>query len=111
MDGIENGAPYTIVVSGGKLVLTGAQGTPSATPPAFVTEKAAFWVDASEMTDGDAVSTWNDKRTGGAWSAEVRYRNAPVETPPVVVTTNGVKGVYFGGMSGKWMRFRKARAA
>ena len=42
MDGIENGAPYTLVVAGGKLSLTGAQGTPSATPPAFVTDKATF---------------------------------------------------------------------
>ena len=111
MDGIENGAPYTLVVAGGKLALTGAQGTPSATPPQFITDKATFWVDASEMTDGDTVSTWSDRRTGGAWSAEVRYRNALVETPPVVVTTNGVKGVYFGGMSGKWMRFHKNGAA
>ena len=111
MDGIENGAPYTLVVAGGKLSLTGAQGTPSATPPAFVTDKATFWVDASEMTDGDTVSTWSDKRTGGEWSAEVRYRNAPEETPPVVMTTNGVRGVYFGGQSGKWMRFRKNGAS
>ena len=107
MDGIENGAPYTLVVAGGKLSLTGAQGTPSAPPPQFITDKATFWVDASEMTDGDTVSTWSDRRTGGIWSAEVRYRNAPVETPPVVMTTNGVRGVYFGGKSGKWMRFRK----
>ena len=107
MDGIENGAPYTLVVAGGKLSLTGAQGTPSATPPAFVADKATFWVDASEMTDGDTVSIWSDRRTGGAWSAEVRYRNAPEETPPVVMTTNGVRGVYFGGKSGKWMRICK----
>ena len=107
MDGIENGAPYTLVVADGKLSLTGAQGTPSATPPAFVTEKAAFWVDASELTEGDTVTTWNDKRSGVALSATVKYRNAPEETPPVVMSTNGLKGVYFGGKSGKWMRFQK----
>ena len=107
MQNIENGAPYNITVADGKLSLTGAQGTPSATPPAFIAEKAEFWVDASELTEGDDVATWNDKRAGGAWSAVVQYRNAPVETPPVVVTTNGTKGVYFGGQSGKWMRFQK----
>ena len=34
MQNIENGAPYNITVADGKLSLTGAQGTPSATPPA-----------------------------------------------------------------------------
>ena len=107
MSGIKGAAPYNITVSGGKLALTGAKGTPSAEAPAFVAEKAEFWVDASELTEGDPVTTWNDKRSGAAWRAVVQYRNAPVETPPVVVTTNGTKGVYFGGQSGKWMRFQK----
>ena len=107
MQNIENGAPYNITVADGQLSLTGAQGTPSATPPAFVAEKAEFWVDASELTEGDAVTTWNDKRAGGIWSAVAQYRSAPEETPPVVMVTNGLKGVYFGGKSGKYMRFKK----
>ena len=110
MQSIEDGAPYNITVADGKLSLTGAQGTPSATPPAFVAEKAAFWVDASELTEGDTVATWNDKRGDNDWSAVAQYRNATVETPPVVMVTNGLKGVYFGGKSGKYMRFQKSGA-
>lgn len=107
MSCIDHAAPYEIVVADGTLSLTGSKGNPSTAVPDVVTQDAAFWTDASMLTVGDQVSTWNDRRSGAEWSASVRYRNAPDETPPVVAETNGLRGVYFGGRSGKWMKFQR----
>lgn len=104
---IDQSAPYSITVAGGKLSIVGESSAPSAEPPEVVRKRAAFWTDASELQEGDGVSVWSDRREGCCWSAVAKYRNAPVETPPVVAVTNGTKGIYFGGKSGKWMRFQK----
>lgn len=107
MSRIDTSAPYSVTVAGGKLSMSGASAASSTEPPEVVRTKAAFWTDASELQEGDSVTVWSDKRADGEWSAVARYRNAPVETPPVVAVTNGIKGIYFGGKSGKWMRFLK----
>lgn len=111
---IENATPYAIDVLAGKLTLSGAAGAPSATAPATA-QKAAVWLDASALTEGDSVSTWNDVRGGSGRYAAVAQWLSPIagadQVPPVVAVTNGMKGVYFGGKSGRWMAFRKAGAA
>lgn len=111
---IENATPYAIDVLAGKLTLSGAAGAPSVTAPATA-QKAAVWLDASALTEGDSVSTWNDVRGGSGRYAAVAQWLSPIagadQVPPVVAVTNGMKGVYFGGKSGRWMAFRKAGAA
>lgn len=103
---------YSINVLKGKMVLSGAAAEASApTAPAVVTEKAALWLDASTLTEGAAVSTWDDVRGAGYASAIAKQRISKVDQtevdPPVVATTNGSRGVYFGGKSGKWMSFQQ----
>jgi len=74
---IDTAAPYALNVLAGKLVLSGAAATPSTATAPAVAQTAAVWLDASDLTAGDSVSTWNDVRGGsGRYSAVAKWRNA-----------------------------------
>lgn len=119
----DRSAPNDMKVLNGTLkVLPGAL-VRRDTPPAFVAEKAAFWLDAAavdsfvtETADEVPVLRWCDRREAdptartypSALSGVVATGLANEDqTPPTVGACYGNRAVYFGGIgSGKHMAFK-----
>lgn len=126
---IDRSAPYAIDVLEGTLSIVPGDPVPDAAPPAFVAEKAAFWVDATPggglqtADDGGTarVTRWCDVResdpTARVWpSALPAYQSTgranDADAAPAATTFGGNAAVYFGGLgSGQHMLFKDASDA
>lgn len=100
----------------------GGSSAASAAAPSCVSEKAAFWVDASAdngtlVMDGETVSRWCDRREANPQSPSL-YNARPasagnagtVELPQTHVVNDGTNAVYFGGCNWsnkRYMQFYK----
>ena len=124
---VDRQAPYAVTALEGTLSLAAGNATADATPPAFISDKAAFWVDATPgkglQTEPDAedatvtrVTRWCDVR-----EADPSARSYTSALPahgvtgcaneqtgnPVVTNVDGNATVYFGGLgSGQYMAFK-----
>lgn len=124
---VDRQAPYAVTALEGPLALAPGDATTDATPPAFISDKAAFWVDATPgkglQTEPDAedatvtrVTRWCDVR-----EADPSARSYTSALPahgvtgcaneqtgnPVVTNVDGNATVYFGGLgSGQYMAFK-----
>ena len=134
---LANGPTHVEVLSG-SVALTQSAAAPALTVPAAITEKAALWLDCSDLTsmelgDGTAptsvgeyaarqgIARWNDRREATDPSVRdypyVLSSNAlgTVKADiglPELFKTNGVAGIYFGGFSsGRYMDLYSKAAA
>jgi len=124
---VDRQAPYAVTALEGTLALAPGDATADATPPAFISDKAAFWVDATPgkglQTEPDAedatitrVTRWCDVREAdpsarsytSALPAHGATGCANEQTGnPVVTNVDGNATVYFGGLgSGQYMAFK-----
>lgn len=106
----------TMHVLGGTLSLTAdaAASVDIANPPDVISEKATFWVDATDgnglVTDGESqyAMRWCDRRETNPssptmWYADSWWTNSTSSAlwgvPPAVKTVDGRRTVFFGGKS------------
>ena len=118
LEKLKSAASISVEVTDGAVELQpGVPAAGSAVAPSFVTDKAAFWVDAgadngSIVVEGSTVKRWCDRRETSV-DAPTRYNARPatadnagtVELDQTVVETSAGKSVYFGGYNRENKRY------